>query len=173
VNPNCRAAIEPAWSFCPHCGGDNRPPTDREPVATCRHRFVKAGDHCVLCGQLTVAERERRFGGVWFLVILASVFLVLSLFLVVAYEPATRLPRGLDALVNVMAAMGTRRHRPTAIHTTHELAEWLGIWAGALVVLAGLKYAVASLLRRSRRQGWTAPWQQASRPGQRGWDEND
>jgi hypothetical protein len=50
VSDTCRQEIEEAYSFCPFCGTDNRPPEMRPPVKGCYHRFLNASGYCILCG---------------------------------------------------------------------------------------------------------------------------
>jgi len=56
VSETCRQEIDEAFSFCPFCGTDNRPPEMRLPVRGCRHRYVSSSGYCILCGAKYGAE---------------------------------------------------------------------------------------------------------------------
>lgn len=45
----CHREVEEEWSFCGHCGADNRPPEARREEPAHRHSHP-AGDYCVTCG---------------------------------------------------------------------------------------------------------------------------
>jgi hypothetical protein len=45
----CRREVDASWSFCAHCGTDNRPPTMQWPVLDHPCLFPTAS-HCVFCG---------------------------------------------------------------------------------------------------------------------------
>ena len=43
--------MDGAWSFCPMCGADNRPPNARSPVPGCNHLQFHGASFCPSCGQ--------------------------------------------------------------------------------------------------------------------------
>lgn len=52
VSENCEHPIEDGWSFCPACGCDNRPPSQRKKVDKHYHRFLwKDQGYCLICGE--------------------------------------------------------------------------------------------------------------------------
>jgi len=51
INPSCRKEISEQFSFCPHCGTDNRAPEQRFQPPVHKHQYHGVSDFCVVCGR--------------------------------------------------------------------------------------------------------------------------
>lgn len=51
VSDFCDLEIDPTWQFCPYCGTDNRPPSQRFKVGKHAHRYLHRQGCCLLCGE--------------------------------------------------------------------------------------------------------------------------
>jgi len=46
----CGKEILDTWSFCAHCGADNRAPDARSKVTGCTHEYAEEEPFCIKCG---------------------------------------------------------------------------------------------------------------------------
>lgn len=51
VCERCDYPMDPTWAFCPACGEDNRPPSQRVKIPAHSHRFIERSGHCWACGE--------------------------------------------------------------------------------------------------------------------------
>ncbi len=51
VSQSCRHKIDPGWWFCPYCGADNRPPSQRQEIAVHTHEYLYKVGYSLVCGE--------------------------------------------------------------------------------------------------------------------------
>ena len=63
VSDFCDREIDPSWHFCPYCGTDNRPPSQKVKVGQHVHRYLHRQGCCLLCGE--PSDEPYLFGRRW------------------------------------------------------------------------------------------------------------